>query len=438
MSNPNNPMPVLSQTSPGLEAAALLSEPLPADPPTAHPSPVPEGQVTWAEGTVTVAALAQHQAATKAELATLADLRANETPELFRKAKAAISDYRAKKATITAKLCLLQELLGNRIDRTQGVVRKVIAIYLLLALGEVALNTASGVALGEEPWIAVISFIGVAAGAVALGWPTGSLLRDATDRIAAGPLPDQLRSDPVTGTQLRPLFLPDPGGRMVAFPISFWFYLAGLLVMAGTNAMLVGGMRVEAGMGAAWGPVAAMLVVAAAAPPYLLRNQVADVWEAARREYQNLDTLEQAEARMADEHTASQRRSQAHQQAMPASINAQYLAALAGGLGQIATSQTHIVGHIATPGSIPIQTHQLRAQIQLAQPVGAEVVIDDEIPSEAAAPDQHPTSGEGPAAMDSGRGADVDLTGAIRPGAMTGSVPFALDPAPASGNGHRP
>lgn len=420
--------PVMTQTSPGLEVAALLSEPLPADVPTAHTSPVGEEQTTWAEGLIETGALAQYQTALAADKVKLGELRAQETPELFRKAQGAIADCRTQKAVIVDRMKTLQKILGNRIDRTPGVVRKVIGIYVGLALGEVALNTASGVSLGEEPLISAISFIGVAAGAVALGWATGSMLRDATDRICSGQMPQELR-DSQHGTGLRPLFLRDGRGPLTAFTPSFWMALTALICTAVANSLLVGGMRVEAGMGAAWGPVAAMLVLAAAAPPYLLRNQAADVWEAARNDYQTEDSKEQAQTVLADTHTAAQRRSQAFQQAIPAHAAAQYLAALAGGLGQLTTTQTHIVGHISHPGAIPTQIKQHRTQIKLSDPTTPEVIIDDEHHNHEPIPPIPPSEPTRPAPTADAPGSHLDLTN-------SSPAPFPLDPSPASGNGH--
>ena len=131
-------------------------------------------------------------------------------------------------------------------------------------------------------------------------------------------------------------------------------------------------------MGALWGPVATMLVLAAAAPPYLLRNQVADLWEVANRQYAQHDRQEQDHARVADAHTAAQRQSQAHQQALVPNANAQYLSALAGGLGQITASQSHVFGHVAPEGAIPLKVDEMHAEFEFTQPENLEVVIDDE------------------------------------------------------------
>ena len=51
----NTPAAVLSQTAPGLEAASLLTNPLPTDPPTAHDSAIPPEKTSWAQGTVAAA-----------------------------------------------------------------------------------------------------------------------------------------------------------------------------------------------------------------------------------------------------------------------------------------------------------------------------------------------------------------------------------------------
>jgi hypothetical protein len=432
MSNPTQPSgtaPVLSQTAPGLEAAAILANPLPTDPPKAHESAIPDGKTSWAQGTVITAALAQFEAARAALLIALGVLRSKETPELFRSAKASIADSRTLKAAVVTRMRLIQAVAGNRMERTRGVVWKVILIYLLLALGEVALNTSSGVALGEEPALAVVSFVGLAAGAVALGWVVGTRLRDASDRMTAGPIPEEVRNHP-EGTALRPLFMPEGQGRFAAFPFSFWLYSVSLLGLAVVNGLLVGWMRDEASMGALWGPVAAMLVVAAAAPPYLLRNQVADIWEVANRQYAQHDRDEQNHARVADAHTAAQRQSQAHQQAMAPNANAQYLAALAGGLGQITTTQSHVFGHVAPTGAIPVQVEELHVEFDDSRPEIVEVIIDDERWG------QNDPRAEQPPSPTEAAGSDV--TPDLR---MTGPVftdRFTPEPSVLSGNGDRP
>ena len=421
----NTSAPVLSQTAPGLEAAAMLANPLPVDPPTAHASAIPEGKTSWAQGTVVTAAFAQFEAARAALLIALGVLRAKETPELFRAAKASIADIRTLKAALLARMRLIQSVAGNRMDRTRGVVWKVMFIYVLLAVGEVALNTSSGVSLGEESALAVVSFVGLAAGAVALAWVVGTRLRDASDRLTAGPLPEEVRNHP-EGTALRPLFMPEGKGRFAAFPFSFWLYSVSLLGLAVANGLLVGWMRNEAGMGALWGPVAAMLVVAAAAPPYLLRNQAADIWEVANRQYAQHDRDEQDHARVADAHTAAQRQSQAHQQAIAPNANAQYLSALAGGLGQITVSQTHVFGHVAPAGAIPVQADEFHAEFDFSQPKNLEVVIDDEHWEEGASP-------QASSAPDPGDAASSQPS----PGPLLTKT-FSPEPAVPSGNGHRP
>lgn len=421
---PSGTSPVLSQTAPGPEAAAILTNPLPTDPPKAHDTAIPEGKSTWAQGTVLTAALAQFEAARAALLIALGVLRAKETPELFRSAKASIADCRTMKAAVLSRMRLIQSIAGNRMDRTRGVVWKVIVIYLLLAVGEIALNTSSGVALGEEPALAVVSFVGLAAGAVALGWVVGTRLRDASDRMTAGPIPEEVRNHP-EGTALRPLFIPEGRGRFAAFPFSFWLYSISLLALAVVNGLLVGWMRDEAGMGALWGPVAAMLVVAAAAPPYLLRNQLADIWEVANRQYAQHDRDEQDHARVADAHTAAQRQSQAHQQAMAPNANAQYLAALAGGIGQITVSQSHVFGHVAPEGAIPVQVEDLHAEFDFSQPENLQVIIDDERWDSGAPRLEDPA-------------ATPEAAGGSHVAGPVFTDTFTREPAVTSGNGHRP
>lgn len=346
---------VPSQTMPGLEAAALLSQPIPSEPATAQTADIPAGRGIRAESVVDMAAIAQRGAA-HAEAVEAAALKgAEETPAAFDAALAERETLQAERAGEARLAAGIREHFAARLDRTKAVVLKVIVIYALLAVGEVLLNTSAGVAQGEVMWLAAISFIGLAAGAVAIGWVVGTQLSDAADRISAGPIPESAE-----GRGLDALFLPKGRGPLSAVTPDLVIWMSFLVGLAVANSLLVSQMRAEAGMSTAWGPVAGLLVLVAAAPPYLLRNKAADMLTECERRAGIATAGIKAESAIIDRHTAAQRITRAALDTVVDKANAQYFAALAGGYGQIATRQQHIGGHTFDLESSPVRVDQMR------------------------------------------------------------------------------
>lgn len=346
---------VPAQMNPGLEAADILSTPSPTDPPVAHPAPLTDGH-GFLLGTVAEAgALAASEAGRAEAIKEVGELRAAETPAACQTAIASHHEHEQAQQAEARFAETIRTRFGTRLDRTRGVVKKVIFIYMLLALGEVALNTSAGVAQGEVLWLAALGFIAVSAGAVAVGWAVGSGLRDATDRVQAGAPPQDAAELGITA-----LYLPAGKGRWATFDPSLWIWTVALLGLAVFNALLIAEMRQEAGMSGAWGPVAGFLVVIAAAPPFLLRNKASDLLDEATRRQASERKLAAEDARVIDSHTAAQARTWASQLRVDPIANAQYATALAGAWGQIVTKNAHIVGHTMATGQLPVVADQLK------------------------------------------------------------------------------
>jgi hypothetical protein len=292
-----------------------------------------------------------------------------ESPAQYERASAEQSHLATQRAAISETTVLLQQQFMSRLDRTRHVVWKVLLIYLVFATGEVALNASSAVSVGEAWYLAVPSFLGLAAGTLAAGWVVGQKIRDAVDRREAGPLPDWAK-----GRGLEALFQPAPG-RFSAVPLDLIGWLAALALLAVGSGVLVSQLRLEAGMSSAWGLLSAALVFVAAAPPYLLRNRVADMYEDAENRAEATRSRMVVEATEMDRHTSAQRLTLAARQAAYHQANAAYLAALAGGFGEIVTRQTHLAGHWAPVGAMPLVAEPFAA----TQPVppGPEDLLTD-------------------------------------------------------------
>lgn len=365
---PAAPAVVPSQERPGIEAAALMSTPIPGEQPAAHASPVPQGGQFLGGAVVTAAGAAQQEQALYDGEDRIGQLASNEQPATFYAAVsecAALTTQRDDALRLTTRL---HALCAGRLDRTKAVVVKVIGIYLMFALGEVALNASAAVALGEVPAMAAMSFLGLAAASIGVGWLVGTKVRDAVDRQMAGALPEGEE-----GRGLEPLFRSADGGRFSAVPADLWVWLTALVFLAVASGVLVADLRVAAGTSPAWGLVSSALVFVAAAPPYLLRNRVADMMEAAMSRIEAMERRIRAAAVIMDAHTAAQQLTQAARRSLPHAAAAAYLTSIAGGYGQIATKQSHLVGHWVEADSLPVKAEQF----VVSHPVGATGQVAD-------------------------------------------------------------
>ena len=336
-----------AQTQPGLEAAVLVSTSVPSDGEAGVvSSSIPDGDTTYLTETVKIGAAAQGLAGRIEANELVAKRAAAETPMAFDAGRATVARFSALAEGAQEAIAQVQGLLTVSLDRTRGVVWKVMAIYVALALGEVFLNTSAAVAQGEVVLVAVASFIGLAAYA-AVGWVVGSTAKDMADRLLRGPCPEAAK-----GTALESMFRPNGRWYKAATPdLVAWIVV--LLLLAYATGALVGNMRAAAGMSTAWGPVAAIVVLAAAAPPYVLRNRACDLIDAAAVRLDVYTAAIDSRVPAMDRHTSAQQLTQAAIAEVPDRSMSQRLAALAGGYGQLAAKQSHVLGHTLATSSSP-------------------------------------------------------------------------------------
>lgn len=422
---------VPSQERPGIEAAMTLSAAIPNEEPRSHPSPAPDGSEFLGAVPVHAGAEAQAQQADADCQVQIGKLAAAETPAAYDAAADRSAAARRLRDADVRLIELLQTWCAARLDRTRSTTGKVIVIYVLFALGEVALNAATAVSIGEPPSLAVVSFLGLAAASVGAGWVVGSKVRDAVDRHAAGVVPPQLEA-----SGLEALFRPASRSRFDSVPIDLWGWFAGLLAVAVTSGILVANLRVEAGMSPLWGPVSSALVLVAAAPPYLLRNRAADMYESAQERIKARNGEIDLAALTMDHHTSAQQSTNAARAARPHAVNAAYLAAISGGYAQIATKQAHLVGHWADRETLPVAATQYIIQHTHddVQPSGTTTPMTDHQQrraSEKRDQPSRPTDSQPTVVTDSPSVADAQIWDAV----SSGTADFTANHAASSNGG---
>lgn len=361
MSNTKHVSAIPSPQYPALAAAEYLSSPVEVvESPTAPPTAVPDESMAYVEFIAKAGPLANVSQETAEQIKEVHRLRGEEDPAGFASAMA-----RTRRATRLIdieleKVSTLKERFPTRDDRTRSMKVKINAAYLGFLCGELTLNTMAATAQGDDPLKAALSFFGVAAGTLIVGYAVGRQIRDAVDRAAAGPVPEDL-----AGKGFDDLYA-DSGKRWWSPVPDLVFWVALLVAYAAATGLLIATLRQESDGTPLWGLMSAVMALASAAPGYLMRNKVSDLIEASEDEISEQQKLIDADAKVIREHNRAQQASRGAQMALPHRVAAIGLANYTTTYGML-SSQGHIVGTNAARSAMPAELPQLEVQLPVAK-----------------------------------------------------------------------
>ncbi len=388
---------------PSQEAVDAAGTPIPVDgEPKAHRSAIPAGAKGHLDDNIDGLGLTAAEAEFASGAVRIAQAQGRENPAQFSAATLARAQDERETEVITESSLAVRRLLGARVDRTKSTSRK--AGFLMAGLGasEVMLNASAAIAVGDPTWVAVTTFAGIGLASLAVGWLSGSMIRDHRDRAEAGPAPSEAKQ-----LGLAHLFR-DDAARRTELRVAIGLLLAFGVAMA----VLVYVLRLSAGLPPEFAVASFFVGIAAAFPAYMCRNRAADLLKANKETRAALRADARREAITQDEHTSAQALTEGVRLQVKHLILAARLGTVSRARVKLAATQSHVYGQYEDTASLPFgAVSPIEHSADIAR-LGSEsdlVMATDfaRLPATPSEPrNQKPPTGNAPVNLTSGPDAD--------------------------------
>lgn len=275
--------------SPLEQIRAAAETPPSKDEPVAHESPVPSDRESYYASGVAQAATEGREGTLVKGFREIGAAHAQERPGSAYGAAKAVRKAVKSHINHIRRQDRVTSLLNQRLHRVRWSREMGMLLIVILATGEVALNSSALIANGDVVWMAIVAMFGVGVGTIAVAM-LGGPLRRCVDRLRAGEPTKKARKLHLDGYFRRPGDLFELTG-----------YLLVLALVVGGLAVAIAMLRLQSGDTPVYGVFTAIIALGAVVVDYVGEDAVADLLEGLRREGDHL-----AAARSREEQTLNE------------------------------------------------------------------------------------------------------------------------------------